>query len=168
MAHPAQPTAKNLHQSLSAAAPMGSCNWSMHAGRAMALHARHASVLKVHSGCVWATLDGPHSGAANDRGDVVLNAGSTLHVPAGQRVVFEALPGTDGGAAQLHWSRTAIAYGFLGALGFREVWAVLHGALLGALRGALAGARAARAASKANRAQGAMACGESIASSGAL
>lgn len=125
----------------------------------MGLKSRHVSELQVHSGCVWVTLDGPHTGAANDCGDVFLGAGMHLHVPAGRRVVLEALHQADGAAAQLRWGRAAPSYGFL---------AVVRGAALGALRGALTGARAARAASNANRAQGAMVCGESIASSGAL
>lgn len=140
----------------------------------MALHARHATELRVQEGCVWITLDGPHSGAPNDSGDVFLNAGSSLHVPAGRRLVIEALRTVGADAAHLSWSRVAPAYGFLcavaalGAFDALAVLAVLRGAALGALRGALAGARAAKAASNASRAQGAMACGESIASSGAL
>ncbi len=134
----------------------------------MGMKTRHASEWQVHSGCVWATLDGPHTGAGNDCGDVFLVAGMHLHVPAGRRVVLEALHQADGAAAQLRWDRVVPAYGVLGTLGFGEALAVVRGALLGALRGALAGARAARAASNASRAQGAMACGESIASSGAL
>lgn len=168
MAQTARPAAHTSHQSPQAAAPTGARTWPLSVGRAMALHARHASELEVQSGCVWVTLDGPHTGAPNDSGDVFLNAGTRLRVPAGQRVVLEALRCTGGDAAQLRWSRVAPAYGFLGVLGFGEVLAVLRGAALGALRGALAGARAARAASSASRAHGAMACGESIASSGAL
>lgn len=125
----------------------------------MGLKSRHVSELQVHSGCVWATLDGPHTGAANECGDVFLSAGMHMHLPAGRRVVLEALHQADGAAAQLRWGQAAPSYGLL---------AVVRGAALGALRGALAGARAARAASNASRAQGAMACGESIASSGAL
>jgi hypothetical protein len=164
----APPAAHTSHQSPQAAAPTSARTWPLSAGRAMALHASHACTLQVHSGCVWVTLDGPHTGAANDSGDVFLNAGTTLRVPAGQRVVLEALHSTDGDVAQLRWSRVAPAYGVLGALGFGGALAVLRGAALGAMRGALAGARAARAASNASRAQGAMACGESMASSGAL
>lgn len=147
----AYPAAQHLHQSPNACVPNGVRAWALPAGRAMGLKARHASELQVLSGCVWATLDGLHAGAANDSGDVFLNAGTTLRVPAGRRVVLEAMRSADGDAAQLRWGRVAPAYGFLAAL-----------------RRALAGARAARAASNANRAQGAMACGESIASSGAL
>jgi hypothetical protein len=137
----------------------------------MALHARHATELQVQDGCVWITLDGPHSGPANDSGDVFLNAGGSLHVPAGRRLVIEALGSASGDAAQLSWNRVVPAYGFLGAVAALRAFdavAVVRGAALGALRGAFAGARAARAASMANRAHGAMACGESIASSGAL
>lgn len=137
----------------------------------MTLHARYATELQVQGGCVWVTLDGPHTGAPKDSGDVFLNAGSSLRVPAGRRLVIEALGTASGDTARLSWRRVAPAYGILGAfdaLAVLAVLAVLRGAALGALRGALAGARAAKAASNASRAQGAMACGESIASSGAL
>ena len=65
-------------------------------------------------------------------------------------------------------SQQLVAVAAVAALGAFDAVAVLRGAALGALRGALAGARAARAASNASRAQGAIACGESIAASGAL
>lgn len=168
MAHPA---AQTSHQSPKAVAPIGARTWPLPAGRAMSLHAPYAIELLVQSGCVWATLNGPHTGAANNSGDVFLNAGARLRVPAGQRVVVEALRSADGDAAQLHWGRVAPAYGFLGiagGFGVLGALAVLRGAARGAVRGALAGARAARAASNASRAHGAMACGESMASSGAL
>ncbi len=171
MAHPA---AQSLHQLPNSAAPIGARIWQLSKGRAMTMHARHATEIQVQSGCVWVTLDGPHGGTPKDSGDVFLNAGTCLLVPAGRRVVVEALRCADGDAAHFSWSRVVPAYGFLGAagaLGFvRAVdgFAVLRGAAGGALRGALTGARAARAASRASRAQGAMACGESMASSGAL
>jgi hypothetical protein len=174
MAHPA---AQSLHQSTRLAAPIGARTWQLSKGRAMTLHARHATELQVQGGCVWVTLDGPHGGAPNNSGDVFLNAGSRLQVAAGRHLVIEAMDTASGNAAQLSWNRVVPAYGFLGVVGevgalgavrtFNAL-AILRGAALGALRGALAGARAARAASNASRAQGAMACGESIASSGAL
>lgn len=140
--------------------------WPLAAGRAMSLRVRHASALIVSSGRVWATFDGPHGPAARGQGDLILEAGARLPLAAGQRVVVEPLRGPDGAQARVALLRQTRSYPLPVLL--REAWAVLRGAALGALRGALAGARAARAASSANRAQGAMACGESMAASGAL
>ena len=144
----------------------GSPTWALAAGRAMSLRARHASELVVVGGRVWATLDTLHGAAAGGSEDLILEAGAHLPLAAGQRVVLEPL--RDPGSAQVSVAlqRQTRSYPLPALL--REAWAVLRGAALGALRGALAGARAARAASSASRAQGAMACGESMASSGAL
>jgi Protein of unknown function (DUF2917) len=64
---------------------------SWHLGRGHALHLRgkEAAVLHITAGRVWATLDGPHVGPANNQGDLVLVAGDHLTVPAGQSVVIE-------------------------------------------------------------------------------
>ena len=126
-----------MHQSLVAAAPAAAHIWQLAPGRAMALQARHTTELVVSSGCVWATFDGPHDGPLNERGDLVLQAGSRLRLTAGQRLVVESLgrPGSE--PVQLAWERQRR---------LSAVWvaaAVVRGAALGALRGALAGARAA-------------------------
>ena len=149
-----------------AGALSGSAAWPLAAGRAMSLRARHGSELVVVGGRVWATLDGPHGPAARGQGDLILEAGEHLPLAAGQRVVVEPLRSPDGAQACVALQRQTRSYPLPVLL--REAWAVLRGAALGALRGALAGARAARAASSASRAQGAMACGESMAASGAL
>lgn len=60
-------------------------SWKLKAGRAVTLRPREASLLRVKQGRVWATL---HS----EPGDHVLVPGSTLHVPAGDRVVIEPWP----------------------------------------------------------------------------
>jgi Protein of unknown function (DUF2917) len=67
--------------------PAGS--WQLGRGQAVYLRGKEAAVLRINAGRVWATLDGPHSGPANDLGDRVLAAGEQLTVPAGQGVVIE-------------------------------------------------------------------------------
>ena len=149
-----------------AGTPTGSPTWALAAGRAMSLRARHASELVVVGGRVWAPLDTQHGATAGGSEDLILEAGAHLPLAAGQRVVLEPLRGPVGAQASVTLLRQTRSYPL--PLLLRETGAVLRGAALGALRGALAGARAARAASSASRAQGAMACGESMASSGAL
>lgn len=69
-------------------------SWVLPPGQAVTLQSADDSALQVTQGRIWATLDGPHSGPANDLGDVVLQAGERLALRAGQRVVIEAfLPG---------------------------------------------------------------------------
>ncbi len=71
--------------------PAGS--WKLGADRAMTLHCHQAATLRVTQGRLWATVDGPHQGAPNNLGDVVLNAGERLHLRAGQRLVIESWSG---------------------------------------------------------------------------
>lgn len=59
-------------------------------GRALSLQLRETGTLRLASGCLWATFDGPHQGPANDWGDRVLCAGDQLALRAGQRVVIES------------------------------------------------------------------------------
>jgi hypothetical protein len=54
-------------------------------GRALTLQPGKASLLRVKQGRVWATL-------SSELGDHVLVSGSTLHIPAGDRVVIEPWP----------------------------------------------------------------------------
>lgn len=158
------PESHQLLQPSSTKGTVATSGWTLAPGHAMTLRVRHASVLMVVSGRVWATGDGPHAVAARGLGDWVGEAGAQLRLEPGQRVVVESLRGPQGGQACVALRRQAHPYGVL----VRDALAVLRGAALGALRGALAGARAAKAASSASRAQGAMACAESMASSGAL
>ncbi len=78
-------------------------SWVLPPGRAVTLQSADDSALQVTQGRIWATLDGPHSGPANDLGDVVLQAGERLALRAGQRVVIESIwPGAgrvEGGGA---------------------------------------------------------------------
>ena len=78
-------------------APAGS--WKLRCGHAVTLRDANAAVLRINHGSVWATVDGPHAGPANNRGDLVLTAGDRLTLQAGQRVVIE--PWNSGAASAL-------------------------------------------------------------------
>ena len=67
--------------------PAGS--WKLDGGHAVTLQDPRAAVLRITHSRVWATLDGPHAGPGNNRGDLVLTAGERLALRAGQRVVIE-------------------------------------------------------------------------------
>ena len=81
-----QPSMK-MH-SPAASETLGGC-WKLASGRAMTLQPREAGVLRINAGQVWATLDGPHTGPANDWGDLFLTKGQRLNLQPGQRVVIE-------------------------------------------------------------------------------
>ena len=72
---------------MSAYQPAGS--WKLAAGSAVTLRDDRAAVLCITHGSVWATLDGPHAGPANNQGDLFLKAGERLSLQPGQRVVVE-------------------------------------------------------------------------------
>lgn len=59
-------------------------------GQAMRFKAKGSTELYVTQGRVWVTLDGPHCGAANNLGDVVLQAGERLTLQRGQGLVVES------------------------------------------------------------------------------
>ena len=59
-------------------------------GKALRLHARDRSVLRVVQGRLWATFDGPHQGAPNDLGDRFLGAGECLELFPGGNLLIEA------------------------------------------------------------------------------
>ena len=63
--------------------------WELAPGRAISLQPREAGVLRIAQGQVWATVDGPHQGHGNERGDHFLQSGQQLGVRAGQHLVFE-------------------------------------------------------------------------------
>lgn len=65
--------------------------WTLSSGNGRSCLARSRALFKlqVERGTVWATLDGPHQGPANDWGDLVLKSGTRIHVTAGQHVVLE-------------------------------------------------------------------------------
>lgn len=64
--------------------------WKLAPERAITLNPGEAGVLRVAQGQVWATLDGPHHGPANDWGDVILHSGEQLKLEPGQHVVVES------------------------------------------------------------------------------
>ncbi|MGZ5270166.1 MAG: DUF2917 domain-containing protein [Ramlibacter sp.] len=72
----------------SAARPAGA--WKLLPRRALTLHPRERGVLRVAEGQLWATLDGPHAGSGRGLGDLVIDAGGSLPLRAGQRVVIES------------------------------------------------------------------------------
>ncbi len=63
--------------------------WKLVPDRAVTLLPDGAGVLRVSRGRVWATLNGPHQGPANDWGDVVIRSGEHLTLLPGQQVVVE-------------------------------------------------------------------------------
>jgi len=95
-----------IHASAQAAA-MGGC-WKLASGHAMTLQPRLAGVLRINAGHVWATLDGPHSGPANDWGDLFLVEGQRLNLLPGQRVVVEPRGDAANRPAYLEWEPTFI------------------------------------------------------------
>jgi len=78
--------------------------WKLMPEQAVTLNPGHAGVLRVTEGRVWATLEGPHHGPANDWGDKVLRCGQQICLLPGQQVVVEAfVTAANDGAA--HFSR---------------------------------------------------------------
>ncbi|MEJ8837863.1 DUF2917 domain-containing protein [Ramlibacter sp. AN1133] len=64
--------------------------WKLARGRALTLRPRTDGILRVAHGRLWATKDGPHGGTPFDAGDHMLEAGRSMYVRAGERVVIEA------------------------------------------------------------------------------
>lgn len=87
-------------------------------GRALTLQAQQAGWLRVSEGRVWATLEGPHTGPANDRGDWFLSAGDELALLAGQRVVLESSAATAANLpASYEWVPAVVGVGAVAELG---------------------------------------------------
>lgn len=63
--------------------------WRLDTRRAMSLRPQVPSRLHITQGRAWVTLGQSPKGAGNESGDLVLNAGESLAVPAGARVVME-------------------------------------------------------------------------------
>ena len=63
--------------------------WVLPPHHALTLRSVEAGVMRVVHGRVWATVDGPHSGPANDLGDLVLQQGEAIEVRSDQRLVIE-------------------------------------------------------------------------------
>jgi hypothetical protein len=73
--------------------------WRLLPGQAVTLRPSQSGVLWVVAGSLWATTEGPHLGAGNERGDRFLRAGQTVDVRAGERLVVEPI----GGGARFGW-----------------------------------------------------------------
>lgn len=73
--------------------------------RAITLAPVRPGRLRIAQGHAWVTLGGPYSGPFNDQGDLFLQAGDTLDVPAGARLVMEPLVlRGEGGAVRFDWA----------------------------------------------------------------
>jgi Protein of unknown function (DUF2917) len=75
--------------SVSCVSPAGA--WRLYPGHAMGLCPKETSVLRVHRGRVWVTLGAPGAPSPQDSGDRFLQAGESLVVPVGARLVMEPL-----------------------------------------------------------------------------
>ena len=149
------------HQSNGALQALAGPARLLHLRSALALQARSGGWLQVQCGAVWLTRDG-------DATDHVLAAGQRLHLGAGERVVVE--PWRAGQAAELAWAvGDSLPPAPLPQPRQRLTEAFLRGvaAFLRAAASRLSAA-ARSADTMARRAQGSMAAGDSIASSGAL
>lgn len=64
--------------------------WRLPPGQALTLKSAQGGRVRVASGGLWATFDGPHAGPANDRGDHLLEAGELIALRPGERLVVES------------------------------------------------------------------------------
>ena len=86
----------------------------------------------IECGEVWATLDGPHQGPANDWGDRVLHRGDQLQLMPGQHVVLEVFGVAANEPAYLCWAPASGSPGsaaevlgrWMAALGNTLTWLV--------------------------------------------
>jgi Protein of unknown function (DUF2917) len=127
-------------------------------GRAVRLRARRAGRLRVAGGRVWLTRDG-HAD------DLVLSVGDQIRIAAGE--AFLAEPWDAGTTARLAWRDDQPVRRGAG-LRFALARALRAGARRAEVLAARLSAWARNAEASASRAHGNMACGESMASSGAL
>jgi hypothetical protein len=69
--------------------------WKLPRGRAITLRPSTDGILRVARGRLWATRNGPHGQTPDDAGDHMLEAGRSMFVRAGERVVIESwMPGS--------------------------------------------------------------------------
>ena len=74
--------------------------WPLAAGHATTLEATQDSLLRVRAGRIWLTRDASRGGASED---IVLEAGSSYTVAAGEAVVIESWGAMAGEAAWFAW-----------------------------------------------------------------
>ena len=123
-------SALKLQQSDADSAARGS--WKLQPTRALTLGSGKGGLLVVECGDVWATLDGPHQGPANDWGDRVLHRGDQLQLTPGQHVVLEVFGAAANESAYVGWAPAADGTGditrlagrFVAALGNALMWLV--------------------------------------------
>lgn len=86
--------------------------WRLPSGQALSLWPQRPALLRVRHGRVWATLGVAGVRVPGELGDHFLDAGDCLHVPAGARLVLEAMapPGEAAMAAQFDWTEAAQAH----------------------------------------------------------
>jgi hypothetical protein len=100
-------TARDLTAASPSTAPDAALagSWKLAHGQAVTLQARTDAILRVAHGRLWATREGPHGRTPDDSGDHILQAGRSMYVRAGERVVVEAW--TPEGAARFAWDPVA-------------------------------------------------------------
>ena len=107
------------------AARTGHGSWKLQPARALTLGSETGGLLVVECGEVWATLDGPHQGPANDWGDRVLHRGDQLQLMPGQHVVLEVYGAAANEPAFLCW--VPASNGTRDLLGVLASWTAMLG-----------------------------------------
>lgn len=77
--------------------------WKLGAGRALSLQARHAGVLRIAHGRVWATLDNPEQNSTQRAGDHFLSRGDSLFLQSGESLVMESFGIGHASSAYFSW-----------------------------------------------------------------
>ncbi len=95
-----------LQRALGVAAARG---WRLDARRAMSLRPKVPSRLYITQGRAWVTLGLPTQGHGNELGDHMLEAGQSLAVPAGARVVMEPWQPAQATPVRFEWCSEAEA-----------------------------------------------------------
>lgn len=83
--------------------------WRLSPGQALTLKSAQGGRVRVASGRLWATFDGPHAGPANDRGDHLLAAGELIALRPGERLVVESV--SPSASASIEWEPGATTGG---------------------------------------------------------
>jgi hypothetical protein len=95
-----------LQRTIGVAAARG---WRLDARRAMSLRPKVPSRLYITQGRAWVTLGLPTQGHGNELGDHMLEAGQSLAVPAGARVVMEPWQPAQATPVRFEWCSEAEA-----------------------------------------------------------
>ena len=88
-------------------------SWTFSSERAVMLGTRSGGFLRVDTGAVWLTLDGPHERRA---GDLFLEAGARMPIAAGQRVVLEPVARAGTREAAIDWLPAVVPEGWPAAV----------------------------------------------------